>query len=106
MSLYMSESLIGNVNLNQLEDNALVVFKIKSEVFSIREMTIEENKISIEIAVDDKRAYNLLSKKYEVNNFYFSWMTEKTFRNYQVVSLKHFLDNDVNSYILKLQINF
>ena len=42
----MSESLIGNVNLNQLKET-YITLKIKNESFKIKELTACENKIEI-----------------------------------------------------------
>ena len=105
MSLYMSESLVGNINLNQLKES-LISLKIKENNFKIRELFVSNNKVEIEIIVNDAIAYQLLSKEFKIADMELSWSINKKLTGYNVVSLKHFLENDMDSYILKLQLIF
>ena len=105
MSLYMSESLVGNVNLNQLKES-LIFLKIQENNFKIRELYVSNNKVEIETIVSDANAYQLLSKEFKIVDMELSWSLNKKLMQYNVVSLKHFLENDMDSYILKLQLIF
>ena len=105
MSLYMSDSLVGNINLNEVK-KSLIYFKIKGADFLIKELTIFENKIEIEAFTNDVIAYKLLTKECTVADISLSWPANKEIIEYSVISLKHFLENDMDNYILKLQLIF
>ena len=64
------------------------------------------DKIELDIFANHAYAYQLLSKEYHLNDINLGWPINKNLTNYNVVFLKHFLENDMDSYILKLQLNF
>ncbi len=101
----MSKSLEGNINLEQLKDS-LIYFKIKENNFKIKELIVFNDKLEIETTTSDINSYQLLTKEYKTSDIHLSWSTNKEIIDYNVISLKHFLENDMDSYILKLQLIF
>lgn len=104
MSTYMSESLVGKVNLDLLENN-FICLSINNESFKIKEAEFFKEKVIISFVSNTDIAYDLISKNINVKDIVLNWENKKIL-SYQPVSLMHHLVNDVDTYIIKIQINF
>ena len=104
MSTYMSESLVGKVNLDLLENNFICLF-INDEPFRIKEIELFKEKAIISFVTNTNVSYDLISKRINAKDIILNWENKKIL-SYQPMSLVHHLINDVDMYIIKIQINF
>ena len=105
MSVYMSQSLLGKINPNLLEANFLFL-TINGNTIKLKAFEKKENFILLTFESNLSIATSLLTKIVDIQAISASWGHNMKFKDYEVVSLKHFLENDMDSYILKLQLIF
>ena len=104
MSTYMSQSLKEKINIDLLENN-FISLSINEENFKIIEIEIFHEKILLSFNTKTNQAYDFLSKNFNIKDFKLNWSHKKELMSYEVLSLIHKLDNNVDTYIIKLQVN-
>ena len=105
MSTYMSDSLVGKVSLDFLDNNVFCL-NAKEDTFRIKEANFSDQNLILIFSLNIFAAYNFVSKKIKVEDLQLNWEIDKVFKSYQVLSLIHNLDDNTDTYIIKIQINF
>jgi len=105
MSTYMSEALVGKINLDALDNNLLAI-NINDQLLKIKEISTFCSSATIEFDASPAIAYYFFNKDVNPKNIKLNWIPEKIIDSYSVISLMFKLENNIDMYIIKLQINF
>ena len=105
MSLYMSKSLNGQIDMSCFDEKNILKLMIKNETFKIIKMQhISDYKIILKTKVSLSVAEALFKKAINVADISVNWFNKK-FIDYDILSLKYVLENDIDNYIIKLKLN-
>lgn len=105
MSLYMSKSLTNQIDMTSFDEKNILKLSLKDEIFKIIKLQNKNNCVIVKIKVTAQKAEEIFKKTIKNTEIGMNWYSKKII-SYDIISLKHVLENDIDNYIMKLNLSY